>query len=61
MKNSFFTHYFIEGLGKNGGNVKQAFEYAKPKVTTGVMKEKEAEQHPQVVSDKKDWNIVLLK
>jgi uncharacterized caspase-like protein len=61
LKNSFFTHYFIEGLEKNNGDVKQAFEYAKPKVTTGVMKEKEAEQHPQVVADKKEWNIAIGK
>ncbi len=59
LKNSFFTHYFIEGLGKNNGDVKQAFEYAKPKVITGVMKEKEAEQHPQVVADRKEWNIAV--
>lgn len=59
LKNSFFTHYFIEGLEKNNGVVKQAFEYAKPKVITGVMKEKEAEQHPQVVADRKEWNIAV--
>jgi hypothetical protein len=60
LRSSFFTNYFLKGL-KRSSDIKQAFEYAKPQVTESVMKEKEAEQHPQVVSDKKEWNIVLSK
>lgn len=58
LRNSFFTYYFIEGL-KLYGNVKDAFYYAMPKITDGVSKEKHAKQHPQVVSDRKEWNISL--
>lgn len=58
LRNSYFTYYFIEGLRKYGG-AKEAFNYAKPKVTAGVLSEKQADQHPQAAADRKDWNIVL--
>jgi len=58
LKHSFFTYYFMDGL-KKYGDIKQAFEYAKPKVTSGVRKEKDAEQHPQVVADRKEWDIAI--
>lgn len=58
LRNSIFTYYFLEGL-KKYGNIKQAFEYAKPKVTERVRNEKEAEQHPQVVADRREWNIAV--
>lgn len=58
LRNSYFTYYFIEGLKKYGG-VKDAFGYAKPKVTDGVLKEKQAAQHPQAAADRKDWNVAL--
>ncbi len=71
LKSSFFTYYFVDGL-KSYGSVKQAFDYARPKVTEGVRKEKTveakvgnniikqpAEQHPQVVANKKDWDITI--
>jgi hypothetical protein len=60
LKSSFFTYYFLEGL-KKYSDTKQAFEYAKPKVTDGVRKEKEAEQHPQVIADRREWNIIVGK
>lgn len=60
LKHSFFTYYFLEGT-KKYGDIKQAFEYAKPKVTTSVRKEKDAEQHPQVVADRREWNIAISK
>jgi len=58
LRNSFFTHYFIEGL-KKFGNVKDAFYYAKPMITEEVWKEKYAKQHPQVAADRNEWSISL--
>ncbi|MGH8657403.1 MAG: caspase family protein [Gammaproteobacteria bacterium] len=59
IRNSFFTHYFIEGLRRGDGRLKEAFEYAKPLVTTGVREEKEAEQHPQLTPSRRDWHMSL--
>jgi uncharacterized caspase-like protein len=60
LKNSFFTHYFLDGL-KNYGDVKQAFEYARPRVTKGVMEEKQQPQHPQAAADNPNWAIGLTQ
>lgn len=59
LKSSFFTNYFLQGLRKSP-NIKQAFEYAKPKVTKYVKEEKEADQHPQVVANKKEWEEITI-
>lgn len=56
LKNSFFTYYLLEGL-KQVGNVREGFFYAKPRVIDGVRKEKEADQHPQVVASRPEWDI----
>ena len=58
LKNGFFTYHFMSGIA-NGGDVKSAFEYAKPKVTSDVRSEKDQEQTPQVVYDQKNWAIKL--
>ena len=56
LRNSFFTYYFISGMSQTK-DVKSAFEFAKPRVSDGVSKEKEQIQTPQVVSDQRDWAI----
>lgn len=58
LRNSFFTYYFIEGLRRHK-NVKEAFEFAKPRVIEGVRREKNAEQYPQYVTDRREWNMSL--
>jgi len=60
LRNSFFTHYFVDGLKKHG-NVKQAFEYAKPRVTSGVLQEKQEPQHPQAATDKQNWAVAVVR
>lgn len=60
LKSSFFTYYFLEGL-KLHGSVRESFDYAKPKVIAGVLKEKQKNQHPQVAADRKDWDIRLTQ
>ncbi|MBF0537423.1 MAG: caspase family protein [Nitrospirae bacterium] len=61
INNSYFTHYLIAGLEENKGSVANAFDYAKPKVTVGVLQDKNASQNPHVEWDNKDWNIKLGK
>lgn len=56
LKNSFFTFYFLEGM-KKYGDIKPAFEYARPKTVEAVRAEKDQSQRPQVVADRKDWAI----
>lgn len=58
LKKSFFTYYLLEGL-KRDGNVRDGFFYAKPRVIEGVKKEKEADQHPQVVASRPEWDIAV--
>lgn len=60
LHNSFFTRHFIDGL-KKYGNARQAFEYAKPRVTSGVLEEKQEQQHPQVAADKRNWAIAVAQ
>jgi uncharacterized caspase-like protein len=58
LKSSVFTSYFVQGLKKRR-NVKQAFEFARPNVVRHVKEEKQKEQHPQVVTNTKVWDISL--
>lgn len=60
LKGSVFTYYFLSGLKKKS-QVKDAFNYSQPNVTRKVKEEKEEDQHPQVVADKKDWNISIAE
>jgi hypothetical protein len=63
LNNSIFTYYFLEGLNKNNGAVKNAFYYAKPRVTQRVKQEKgnDIDQNPQVVASKSEWNMQLAQ
>jgi hypothetical protein len=61
LRNSFFTKYFIDGLRRHRGAIAEAFEYAKPRVTDHVRREKGADidQHPQLTASRRDWNVSL--
>jgi hypothetical protein len=63
LKNSVFTYYFVDGLQRYQGNVKDAFYYAKPLVDRRVKQEKGAEisQNPQAMATNQDWNMKLVK
>jgi uncharacterized caspase-like protein len=50
LRNGAFTHYFLEGLLRRRGSVKEAFEYAGPLVRERVRSEKKAVQTPQLAS-----------
>ena len=56
IKASFFTHHLLQEL-RSGKDLRRAFELSKPRVTTDVRAEKKADQHPQVVTSRKDWGI----
>lgn len=60
LKNSFFTYHFLGGM-KRLGNVRQAFDYARPRVTEDVLREKQEAQHPQAVADRKDWAVNVAR
>jgi len=63
LNNSIFTYYFLEGLNRNNGAVKNAFYYAKPRVAQRVKQEKgtDIDQNPQVISSHNDWNMQLTQ
>jgi hypothetical protein len=61
LRNSIFTHYFLEGLVRTQGSVKSAFEYARPLVREQVKREKGAdiEQTPQVTPSRSEWDMTF--
>lgn len=61
LRNSVFTRYLVDGLRNNRGNVKEAFDYAKPLVREQVKREKGAdlEQNPQLTPNRRDWNMSI--
>jgi hypothetical protein len=60
LHNSFFTYYFVDGLKRHRGDLKESFEYAKPLVTAGVSREKEgALQTPQLTPSRSSWDISI--
>jgi uncharacterized caspase-like protein len=63
LRNSVFTYYFVDGLQRYQGSVKDAFYYAKPLVDRRVKQEKGAEitQNPQAMATNSDWNMRLIK
>jgi uncharacterized caspase-like protein len=63
LNNSIFTYYFLEGLKKNNGAVKHAFDYAKPRVTQRVKQEKgsDIDQNPQAIASNSEWNMQLAQ
>lgn len=63
LRNSVFTYYFVDGLGRYRGSVKDAFTYAKPLVSQKVKQEKGAdiEQTPQAMATNTDWNMRFIQ
>lgn len=61
LRNSVFTYYFVDGLQRYQGSVKDAFYYAKPLVDKRVKQEKGADitQNPQAMATNSDWNMKL--
>jgi len=63
LRQSVFTYYFVDGLGRYQGSVRDAFTYAKPLVSQKVKQEKGAdiEQTPQAMATNTDWNMKFTK
>jgi hypothetical protein len=63
LHNSVFTYYFVDGLQKYQGSVKDAFYYAKPLVQRRVKQEKGADisQTPQAMATNQDWNMRFVR
>jgi uncharacterized caspase-like protein len=72
LRQSYFTYYFIEGLNRKNGSVRDAFFYAKPIVQQKVPAEKKyvdpetnqlviPNQTPQVYVTNETWNIKVIK
>jgi hypothetical protein len=61
LRNSVFTRYFLEGLRRHQGAVREAFQYARPLVREQVKREKgpDIEQNPQVAASRRDWNMSI--
>jgi hypothetical protein len=59
LKNSVFTHYFLDGLVRTRGSVKAAFEYSRPLVRQQVQREHGYDmlQTPQVTPSRPEWDI----
>lgn len=59
LKNSVFTYYFVDGLKRYNGSVKDAFTYSKPLVSQRVKQEKGADisQTPQAMATSNNWNM----
>lgn len=59
LRNSVFTYYFVDGMKRYDGSVKDAFDYSKPRTLQRVQQEKGAEitQTPQAMSTNENWNM----
>ena len=61
LNNSIFTYYFLDGLKRHNGSLKNAFYYSKPLVSQRVKQEKgrDIEQNPQVMATNPEWDMRL--
>ena len=59
LHNSVFTYYFVDGMKRSDGSVKDAFDYSKPRTTKRVQEEKGADisQTPQAMATNENWNM----
>jgi uncharacterized caspase-like protein len=59
LRNSVFTYYFVDGMKRSDGSVKDAFDYSKPRTMQRVQQEKGAEitQTPQAMATNENWNM----
>jgi hypothetical protein len=62
LRNSVFTYYFVDGLNRYQGSVKDAFQYSKPLVQQRVKQEKGTDitQTPQAMATNQDWNMRVV-
>lgn len=63
LRNSIFTYYFVDGLKRYQGSVKDAFNYSKPLVSQRVKQEKGSDisQTPQAMATNDNWNMRFTK
>jgi hypothetical protein len=61
LRNSVFTRYWLEGLRRHRGSMKEAFEHARPLVRQQVRREKgpDVDQNPQLMPSRRDWNMSI--
>ena len=59
LRNSVFTYYFVDGMRRYDGSVKDAFDYSKPVTLQRVQQEKGADitQTPQAMATNENWNM----
>ncbi len=59
LRNSVFTYYFVDGMKRYDGSVKDAFDYSKPRTQQRVQEEKGADitQTPQAMATNENWNM----
>jgi uncharacterized caspase-like protein len=59
LRNSVFTYYFVDGMKRYDGSVKDAFDYSKPRTLQRVKQEKgdDITQTPQAMATNEDWNM----
>ncbi|HET6489011.1 MAG TPA: caspase family protein [Syntrophales bacterium] len=59
LHNSVFTYYFVDGMKRYDGSVKDAFDYSKPRTQQRVQQEKGADitQTPQAMATNENWNM----
>jgi uncharacterized caspase-like protein len=59
LHNSVFTYYFVDGMKRYDGSVKDAFDYSKPRTLQRVQQEKGADitQTPQAMATNENWNM----
>ena len=59
LRNSVFTYYFVDGMKRYDGSVKEAFDYSKPRTLQRVQQEKGADitQTPQAMATNENWNM----
>ncbi len=63
LRNSVFTYYFVDGMRRYDGSVKDAFDYSKPRTLQRVRQEKGADitQTPQAMATNENWNMKVKR
>ena len=63
LRNSVFTYYFVDGMKRHDGSVKDAFDYSKPRTLQRVQQEKGAEitQTSQAMATNENWNMKVKR
>jgi Caspase domain len=61
LRSSVFTHYFLDGLVRTRGSLREAFEHAHPRVLEYVKSEKSAVQTPQLTSKPSPSDISVVQ